>query len=357
MNKTALLAALALWGLVLGQAPVATAQSSPQAFDEKAVASFYRGKTVRIVVGFSAGGGFDAYSRVIGRHLGKYIPGNPTVIVDNMPGGGSLIAANHVYNAAPRDGTLIGNLGGPLILEQLFGSPGVQFDLAKLRHLAVPLGETFVMAVPRRSGVARFEDLLGPHSKPLVFGGIPGSTVEHAPLLLKSVLGANVRVVSGYKGTSDVRMAIESGEVGGFFNSWPSLKITSLEKFTSGEWLILVQLTETPLPDLPFPNVPTILDIAKTDEQRQLLRFGTSILNLFGKMYVMPPGVHGERAAAVEAAFMKTFADRDFLAEADKGRLEIGPRSGEQVAKLVREFLAMPPEVKSKLQAILRPKR
>src|SRR5258705_8048013 len=129
------------------------AQAAKPAFDEKAVASFYRGKTVRIVVGFSAGGGYDQYSRVIAPHLSKYIPGHPAGIVDNMPGGGSIIAANHVYNAAPKNGTAIGNISGPIVLEQLFGAPSVQFDMGKFRYLPVPASESYVMIGTNRNGI------------------------------------------------------------------------------------------------------------------------------------------------------------------------------------------------------------
>ena len=141
------------------------AQAARPAFDEKAVASFYRGKTVRIVVGFSAGGGYDQYSRVIARHLAKYIPGNPAVIVDNMPGVGSIIAANHVYNAAPKDGTVIGNISGPIVLEQLFGAPSVQFDMGKFRYLAVPVSESYMMIVTKRTGITKFDELRGEKGK------------------------------------------------------------------------------------------------------------------------------------------------------------------------------------------------
>ena len=157
MRSTAVLVFFLL-GLAL--APVSrAAQPAKPAFDEKAVAGFYHGKTVRIVVGFSAGGGYDQYSRVIARHLSKYIPGNPAVIVDNMPGAGSIIAANHVYNAAPKDGTVIGNISGPIVLEQLFGAPSVQFDMAKFRYLAVPISESYMMIVSKRTGVTKFDDL------------------------------------------------------------------------------------------------------------------------------------------------------------------------------------------------------
>ncbi|MBI4526709.1 MAG: hypothetical protein HY695_23165 [Deltaproteobacteria bacterium] len=322
-------------------------------FDEKAVADFYRGKTVRIVVGFSAGGGYDAYSRVIGRHFGRHIPGNPAVIVENMTGAGSIIAANHVYNAAPKDGTVIGNISGPTILEQLFNNPAVQFDMGKFRFLGVPAAEAYLMILNRKSGVTRIEEVIGSKGKPVVIGAIPGSTVEHAPVILRDALGANIRLVSGYKGTADIRMAIESGEVEGFFNTWTSAKITSLDKFKTGEWLILAQLTDNPLPDLPG-EVPAISAIGKNEEQRQLLRFGTSLPNQFGKVYVVAPGVPTDRWQALEAAFAKTMADKEFLAEAEKGRLEIAPVSGEQAQKLVVEFLGMSSDLKAKLQKLMK---
>src|SRR5215208_4453235 len=183
------------------------------AADEKALADFYRGKTVRIIVGFSAGGGYDAYSRVIGRHLQKHIPGNPSIIVDNMAGAGSIILANHMYNAAPKDGTVIGNFSGQIILEQLIANPAVQYDLAKFRYLGVPIGETYLLLVTRKPGVTKFDELVGAKAKQITVGGIPGSTVEQGPLLMRDLLGANIKVVSNYKGTSDVRLAMESGEI------------------------------------------------------------------------------------------------------------------------------------------------
>ncbi len=329
--------------------------AAPKAgFDEKAVADFYRGKTVRIVVGFSAGGGYDQYTRLIARHISKYIPGNPGIIVENMAGAGSIIAANHVYNAAPKDGTVIGNISGPIILEQLFGNPAVQFDLAKYRYLAVPVAETYVVVVTRKPGVTKLDEVIGPKGKQVIFGAIPGSTVEHGAVLMRDVLGANLKVVSGYKGTADVRMAIEGGEVEGFVNTWQSLKITSIDKFKSGEWLVLAQLSEKPIKDLPTSNVPTIVMIARNNEERQILKFGTSTPNEFGKVYVLPPEAPPDRAEALEAAFAKAFADKELLADAAKGRLEIDPIGGEETHKLVREFLGMSAELKGKLQAAIK---
>jgi len=333
-----------------GQAPGA-------GYDEKKVADFYRGKSVRIIVGFSAGGGYDQYSRLIARHLSKYIPGNPGIVVENMAGAGSIIAANNVYNVAAKDGTVIGNISGPIILEQLFANPAVQFDLAKFRYLAVPVAETYVMVVTRKPGVTKLNEVMGPKGKQVIVGAIPGSTVEHGAILMRDVLGANLRVVSGYKGTADIRMAIDGGEVEGFVNTWQSLKITSIDKFKSGEWLVLAQLSEKPIKDLPTPNVPTIPMLTKNSEQQQLLKFGASTPNEFGKVYVLAPGAPADRAAALEAAFAKTFADKELLADAEKGRLEIDPMIGAEIHKLVVEFLGMSPELRGKLQSALKGKK
>jgi tripartite-type tricarboxylate transporter receptor subunit TctC len=327
---------------------------APAGFDEKKVADFYRGKTLRIIVGFSAGGGYDQYSRLVGRHLSKYVPGNPAVVVDNMAGAGSIIAANHVYNAAPKDGSVIGNISGPIILEQLFGNPAIQFDMGKFRYLAVPVSETYLFVVTKKPGVNKFEDLLGANGKQVVVGGIPGSTVEHAPILVRDILGAHLKMVLGYKGTADVRLAIDSGEVDGFFNTYTSLKITSFDKIKSGEWVVLAQLSEKPIKDLIVPNVPTIPQLAKTDEQRLLLKFGTSTPNDFGKVYIVPPGTPPDRAVALEHAFSKVFSDKELQADAAKGKLEIDPILGGDIHKLVVEFLDMSPDLKNKLQAALK---
>jgi tripartite-type tricarboxylate transporter receptor subunit TctC len=353
MTKIFLILFVLLFGTPTVQLWGAAAKSG---FDEKTVGDFYSGKTVRIIVGFSAGGGYDAYSRVIGRHLHKHIPGNPSVVVDNMAGAGSILLANHINNVAPKDGTIIGNISGQIILEQLFANPAVQYDMTKFRTLGVPIGETYLLVVTRKPGVTKYEEVLGPKGKQIVMGGIPGSTVEQAPIIMRDALGVNIKLVSGYKGTSDIRLAIDSGEVDGLFNSWTSLKITSYDKIKTGEWIVLAQIGEEPITDLPnSKNIPTIPLIAKTAEQRQLLRFGIAAPNQFGKIYVLPPGAPQDRVAALEAAFTKTFADKEFLAEANKGRLEIDPVSAQQAHELITDMMNMSPTVKAQLQKMLRP--
>jgi tripartite-type tricarboxylate transporter receptor subunit TctC len=344
-----------LWlSLLTLASAVIGAEERSRSFDERVVADFYRGKVVRIVVGFPPGGGADVYSRLIARHLGRFIPGNPTLAVTNMPGAGSIIAGNHIYNSAAKDGTEIGMLNGAVILEQLFGNPGVHFDMARFRYLAVPVNETYVMIVTRQSGISKFSELVGANAKQAILGAIPNSTLEHAPILLRDALDANIKVVSGYKGSADIRLAVDSGEIGGFFNPWSTVKPSSPDKFKSGEWSVLIQLTDQPLRDLPSSNIPTINDLTKDENHRLLLRYGTSAPNQFGKVYMLPTSVPTDRAAALEAAFAKTIADKNFLNEAEKGKLEITPIYGESIQRIVNEFLAMPPSIKARLQKAIK---
>ena len=341
-------AVLVLFAEVALSAPAAERPSTSS--DQRAAANFYRGKVVRVVVGFPPGGGADVYSRLLARYLGHSIPGNPTVAVTNMPGAGSIIAGNHIFNAGATDGTEIGMLNGAVILEQLFSNPAVQFDMARFRYLAVPVTEIYVMIVARRSGITRFSDLIGTNAKPAILGAIPNSTLEHAPILLRDALNANIKVVSGYKGSADIRLAIDSGEIGGFFNPWSTVKASSFQKFTSGEWSVILQLSDKSLPDLPSPNVPMIADVTADESQRMLLRYGTLAPNQFGKVYMLRPGVPADRAAALEAAFARTLAEPNFQAEAVKSQLEISPLYGDSIRQIVADFLTMPPTIKERLK-------
>jgi tripartite-type tricarboxylate transporter receptor subunit TctC len=342
--------------LFAGVAFSAPAAERPSASsDQRAVAEFYRGKVVRVVVGFPPGGGADVYSRLLARYLGLFIPGNPKVAVTNMPGAGSIIAGNHIFNAGATDGTEIGMLNGAVILEQLFSNSAVQFDMARFRYLAVPVTEIYVMIVARRSGITKFSDLIGAKAKQAILGAIPNSTLEHAPILLRDALNANIKVVSGYKGSADIRLAIDSGEIGGFFNPWSTVKASSFQKFTSGEWSVILQLSDRSLPDLPSPNVPMIADVTADESQRMLLRYGTLAPNQFGKVYMLRPGVPADRAAALEAAFARTFAEPNFQAEAEKSQLEISPLYGDSIRQIVADFLTMPPAIKERLKRSLKP--
>ena len=193
---------------VIGMALVWSVNASAQE-------SFYKGKTVRIVVGFAAGGGFDTYSRAISRHMGRHIPGNPTIIVDNMTGAGSLIAANHVYKVAKPDGLTIGHFIGGLFMQQLQERPGIEFDARKFEYIGVPVRDNPVCVFSKASGITSM-DKWASSKVPVKMGGTaPGSNTDDVPKILKAALGLPVQLVSGYKGTADIRLAIESGELAG----------------------------------------------------------------------------------------------------------------------------------------------
>ncbi|TAK06696.1 hypothetical protein EPO44_05135, partial [bacterium] len=223
--------------------------------------SFYKGKTVRIIVGASAGGGYDTYSRTISRHIGKHIPGNPTFIVDNMPGAGFLISANHMYKVAKPDGLTIGHFIGGLFLQQLLGKEGIEFDARKFEYVGVPAQDNYMIGISKATGITSLEQWLA--SKTLIkLGGVGvGSATDDIPKILMATIGLPVQLVTGYKGTADVRLAFASGEVQGVCNSWESFKSTWRNELESGELLIVAQNIPKPHPDL--PKVPLVINFAK----------------------------------------------------------------------------------------------
>ncbi len=337
-----------------GAAPAGQGSPVSQEASERAVADFYRGKTVRLIVGFAPGGGYDTYTRLISRFLGTYIPGNPTVVVENMPGAGSLVAANQAYNTLPKDGTVVANIAGTLVLEQLFKTEGVQFDALKFHYLNVPVRETYTMVVHSRTGVTKIDDITGPSGKQIVLAGIPGTGVEQGALLMREALGGNIKVVSGYEGTSAVRLAIESGELDGFVNSWQSIKITNLDDIVNGNWVMLADINEQVTKDMPV-HPPLLKDIGQNEEARQLVRLGVLYPNQIGKVYVAAPEVPEARAAALENAFKQVFADKAFQEEAEKARLELDPLWSADIKQIVTNMLNTPDDVRAKLQRVLKP--
>ena len=202
---------------------------------------FYRGKTIRIAVGAAAGGGFDTYARVIARHMGRHIPGNPTIIVENMPGAGSLIAANYAYKIAKPDGLTLGHFLGGLFLEQLFGKPGVEFDARKFEYVGVPANDNPACAFTRASGITRIEKWMAARTPPKLGGVGPGTATDNVPKLLAASIGVPIQLVSGYKGTAVIRLAAESGEVAGGCWAWESLRATWRKGIETGEVAVVLQ--------------------------------------------------------------------------------------------------------------------
>ena len=350
MNKIALTLVAALVLGISGHA----ANAADGGFDNKTVAGFYRGKTVTILVGHSAGGGFDTYARVISRHLGKHIPGNPNVLVNNMPGAGTLISANYTYNQGLRDGTLINSFDGGIVPMQIYGSKSVQFDLAKFNYIGAPDFFKYIMVVTKKPVIGKMEDFIS-GGRQVVIGAVPNTGIQHAAMLMREVFGANVKVVNGFKGTAEIRLAMKSGEVDSVVTGWESLRVTNMKEFETGEWQILSQWVEEPLTDLPQKNVPSIYQFARNDEEKQLFRLGLVKPNSYARPYALPPGVPADRVRALEMALQKTLRDPELLAEAEKSRLSLGPIPGAQLRDMIIDGLSMPVKLKEKLRPMLSP--
>ncbi|MPZ22962.1 MAG: hypothetical protein GEU28_05345 [Dehalococcoidia bacterium] len=320
-------------------------------FDEQAVADFYGGKTVTLLVGVGAGGGFDLQARLLAEYLGQYIPGNPTVIVENMPGAGSLISWNHMYNAGPKDGTLIGYNEGGQILQQALGNPAVEFDAEQVQYLGTLVQDEYLVLVARASGITRFDQILPPEpEEELTWGGIAaGSTGVDAPVILQDVLDANINLVTGYDSNSNIALAMDSGEIEGFLAALSSVQSVFAEQFEN--WNTIVALTEEPLDDL--PDVPTVLEFAPDELAEQVITFGIIRPAQFARPLAVAPEVPEDRVLALSRAVEQALEDEEFLAAADQAGVPLDPLTREELQSLVEDFFGMPDEVRTRLQELL----
>jgi len=316
--------------------------------------SFFKGKTIRIVVGFSAGGGYDIYARAIARHMSQHIPGNPTIVVENMAGAASMISANHVYKVARPDGLTIGHFIGGLFLQQVLGRQGIEFDARKFEYLGVPIKDTYCIGLTKASGITSLESWLAAKTPVKIGGTAPGSATDDIPAVLQAALGLPLQVVSGYKGTADIRLAADSGEVAGFSTGWESFKSTWRKSLQTGDAFIAVQAVAKPHPEL--PKVPLAINYAKTEEAKKLIQVGAHAPGTLARPFVLPPGTPKDRVQVLRKAFMDTFHDPEFLAEAKKTNLDIGPLPGEEIAKTVDNLFKLEAPVIERLKKILLPK-
>jgi tripartite-type tricarboxylate transporter receptor subunit TctC len=317
-----------------------------------AQANFFEGKTIRLVVGFSAGGGYDAYTRTLARHMGKYIAGNPTCVVDNMAGAGSLIAANYVYKAAKPDGLTIGHFIGGLFLQQLLAKPGIEFDSLKFEYLGVPAQDHFILGVATSTGITDPEKWMA-SKQPIKFGGVgSGSGTDDFPNVLKATIGLPIQMVSGYKGTADIRLAFNSGEIFGISNSWESTKSTWKKELESGDLIPVLQVTSKAHPEL--PKLPLAVNLAKTDEPKKLIETVARVHGASVRPYVVTPGTPKDRVQILRKAFMDTMKDPAFLAEAQKASLDINPDDGVALEQNVRDIFKLDQKLIAKLKEILK---
>jgi tripartite-type tricarboxylate transporter receptor subunit TctC len=314
--------------------------------------SFFKGKTVRIIVPFAAGGGYDIYSRIIGRHMGKFIPGSPVFVVENMTGAGGLIGINYVYKVAKPDGLTIGTPIGTMFVDQMISRQGIEFDGRKFEYIGAPAQDTQLLAVHKRTGLKTIEQWLA-HPTPIKFGSTgPGSANEDIPKIAKAALNLPLQVVSGYKGSAVIRLAFNSGEVDGVANAWESFVSTWSQELHNGDVVLLLQASGKRHSDL--PNVPLIIDYAKTDVGRKLVQ---AVINNFGataRPYVLPPGTPKDRVELLRRAFMATMKDVEFAAELKKAKLDLNPLDGPTLERNVRELFALDPTLIPTLAEILK---
>lgn len=315
---------------------------------------FYRGKTVRLIVAFSPGGGFDTYSRSIGRHLGKHIPGNPAVVVDNMTGAGGIIQANFMYRSAKPEGLTVGNNIGGLILQQIMGAKGIQFDGRRFEYLGAPTVDHPVCALTKASGITSMEKWVAA-KEPVKLGGVgPGGTASDVARTLQAALKLPIQVVDGYKGTANIRLAAESGELAGGCWAWESVKTTWRKGLESGDVSVVVQTM--PKKHSELRNVPLAIDYAKSDDAKRLLKHAIHDIATITRLYFMPPATPKDRVATMRQAFLDTYKDPEFVAEAKKARLELEPVTGQEMEQVVAGLFKMDPTEIARLKGVLVPK-
>ncbi len=314
-------------------------------------AEFYKGKTVDLVIAYSVGGGYDQYARMLARHMGKHIPGNPRVVPQNMPGAGGMRAANWLQSAAPKDGLVFGATSRAMAFEPLLGNKSAKYDPTRITYIGSANDEVSVCMAWHTSGFRTFADV---QKRELVVGA--GGTADDTyqfPALLNNMFGAKFKIVTGYAGGTEINIAMERGEVAGRCGfPWSTVKASHQHWIRDKSFNLLMQFSLAKHADL--PDVPLVMDFGKTDEQKQILRliFGRQVM---GRPYVAPAGVPKDRADALRKAFMATMADKDFVAEVAKAQFELTPVPGEKLEAMVMDiYRSTPPAVAAKAAAMVK---
>jgi tripartite-type tricarboxylate transporter receptor subunit TctC len=314
----------------------------------------YKGKVVRIIEAYSAGGGYDTYARLIARHLGKHLPGNPTVTVENMTGAGGLIAVNYLYARAEPDGLTIANWNGGLALQQYLGLEGIQFDAPRFEWIGSAVRPTPICIISRSSGVTSLQEWLKAQ-KPVKLGGMaPGTSISDDARILKEALGLPIQLIEGYKGGADIKLAAKQGEIDGACGlAWETQKVTWRQELESMN--VVVQVVPRAHPEL--AKIPVASQFARTDEARQLIKIGIQDMGALSHSYTMPPKTPKTHLNAMRKAFEAVIADPEFLAEAEKANIVTNPVPGREMEEIVAGFSKLSPEMLAKLKSSLVPKR
>jgi tripartite-type tricarboxylate transporter receptor subunit TctC len=330
----------AAFGLSLTPAAPAMAQDS--------VESFYKGRKIDIVIGFSVGGGYDAYARVLARHMGDHIPGKPLLIPRNMTGAGSRVAASFVHGVAAKDGTVMGIADQSIPLEQALGDSGVKFDSREFNWIGNVVADNNILATWHTAPIKTIDDA---KTIEITMGATGFNTSSQYPTVLNQMIGTKFKVIMGYPGGAEVNLAMERGEVQGRgSNSWASYKGTKPEWVKEGKVVVLAQVGLKRAPDL--PNVPLLQELATNDQDRAAMKL-LSAPTAIGRPFFAPPGVPADRVKALRAAFDATMTDKNFLDEAAKLNLDVNPVSGEDLQKIVADIIDAPEGVKKRLSDAL----
>jgi tripartite-type tricarboxylate transporter receptor subunit TctC len=321
---------------------------------QDSVAQFYRGKTLTIMVTNGVGGGFDTYARHISRFLGAHIPGNPAVLVQNMPGAGGVVGTNWIATIGAKDGTILGAVHPAALMEPLLGDARkVKYDPAKFQYVGNANSDVFVCVMRADAPAKTFAEAF---DKQLIVGAAgDAASLRDMPTLLNNVLGTKLKIVSGYDGSREIQIAIERGEIHGQCGvAWSAISAVHPDWFSSGLVRPFVQEAVVGYPTLDTLGVPRSVDFAKTSEQRGILELGYSIETI-GRPYLMAAEVPRERVDAIRKAYAETFADPDFIAEARRIQLDVTPMTGEEVQRHVSKVYATPADIVAKTRKALRP--
>lgn len=327
---------------LLTLAPPAQAQEGTS----PGVEEFYKGRQLSFVVGLAAGGGYDQYARTIARHLDRHMPGKPTIVVQNMTGAAGMRATNWMHAIAPRDGSTIGMTQRSVIVEPLYGTKEAVFDPTKFSWIASVNDEAYIAVTWKGRGINSIQDAIDKEF-PVAADG-PASDDYTWPAVMNSVLGTRFKIISGYNGKAEQRLATRRGEVVGLIGwSWGALQVQEWDDYKAGNWQIIAHLGHGKHPDF---DAPSVFDYAKTKEAKDTLDFLVGTL-VVGRPVFGPPDVPADRLEALRSAFMATLKDPLFLAEAEKQKLEISPTPGEELAERVKRLYATPPGVVARTQA------
>ncbi|MGE3248135.1 MAG: Bug family tripartite tricarboxylate transporter substrate binding protein [Beijerinckiaceae bacterium] len=310
--------------------------------------AFFKGKTITVTIGFSPGGTYDLFGRMVARHIGRHIPGKPTVVASNMPGAGSFRAANWLYSVAPKDGTALGIVSQTLALEQALGNKAARFKADQFSWIGRVTSNTEVHVMWHKSKGTNIEGAKTAEI-PVASTG-PGSPSETYPKLLNALVGTKLKLVRGYPGSTNGLLAMERGEVDGALTSWNTMKSTRQKMLDDKKMFLLVQYVLKRSPEL--PNVPTALELVKSDEDKKLITFAISSSEI-GRAILAPPGLPADRLAALRTAFDAAMKDPALLAEVKKANLDFEPATGAEMAKIVADTVNAPAAVVEKMKKIV----